>query len=281
MSQTNINPLSQYFRQPVIYITLPSNGKFYPTGTIEMPANRELPVLPMTAIDEITYRTPDALFNGQAVVNVIQSCIPAIKDAWAVPAMDVDTILIAIRVATYGHEMEFESTCPACRASAERALDLRSVLEKIKAPNYDTPISHGDMQFFFRPMQYRDLNSNNQLQFEEQKLFQMLPDPDIPDQEKVSNLSEALKKITQVTVKALAQSIAAVKTPQALVTENEYIEELLINCDRALFTQLRDHIINIKTQAEMPDMELICDECQHPYTQSLTLDMSSFFAPAS
>jgi hypothetical protein len=281
MSQNNINPLSQYFRQPVIYITLPSNGKFYPPGTLDMPANRELPVLPMTAIDEITYRTPDALFNGQAVVNVIQSCVPAIKDAWAVPAMDVDTILIAIRVATYGHEMEFESTCPACAASAERGLDLRTVLEKIKAPDYDTPISYGDMQFFFRPMQYRDLNANNQLQFEEQKLFQMLPDPDIPDQEKVSSLSDALKKITQVTVRALAQSIAAVKTPQAMVTESAYIEELLINCDRALFAQLRDHIISIKTQAEMPDMSLVCDECQHSYKQSLTLDMSSFFAPAS
>jgi hypothetical protein len=109
----------------------------------------------------------------------------------------------------------------------------------------------------------------------------MLPNPDIPDQEKVSSLSEALKKITQVTVKALAQSIAAVKTPQAMVTESEFIEELLINCDRTLFAQLRDHIISIKTQAEMPDMDLACDECQHPYKQTLTLDMSSFFAPAS
>ena len=68
MSQTNPNPLSQYFRQPVIYIKLPSNGKFYPPGTLDMPANNELPVLPMTAIDEITYRTPDALFDQIAAM---------------------------------------------------------------------------------------------------------------------------------------------------------------------------------------------------------------------
>ena len=66
------NPLQQYFRQPAIYLRLPSNGEFYPPGSIDMPVNKEIPIFPMTAIDEITYRTPDALFNGTAVVNVIQ-----------------------------------------------------------------------------------------------------------------------------------------------------------------------------------------------------------------
>jgi hypothetical protein len=102
----SINPLTQYFRQPAIYVKLPSNGEHYTPGALTMPANRELPVYPMTAIDEITYRTPDALFNGNAVTNVIKSCIPNIVDPWAIPAMDVDTILVAIRIASYGHIME-------------------------------------------------------------------------------------------------------------------------------------------------------------------------------
>ena len=275
------NPLRQYFRQPAIYIRLPSAGQFYPPGTLTMAETGELPVYPMTAIDEIMYKTPDALFNGQATVNVIQSCVPNIINAWAVPAMDVDTILIAIRVATYGHDMEFGSICPKCNASADRTLDLRTVLDRVKTPNYDASVTSGDMEFFFRPLQYRDINENNQLQFEEQRLFQMLPDPDMPEREKIGNLSEALKRITQVTVKALAQSIAAVRTPQAMVTETAFIEELMLNCDRALFARLRDHIIEIKSQAEMPDLDVVCDECANEYKQSLTLDMSSFFAPAS
>ena len=90
------NPLQQFFRQPAIYIKLPSNGKFYPEGALTMPENGEIPVYPMTAVDEITYRTPDALFNGTAVVNVIQSCVPAIKNAWFIPAMDIDTLLLLI-----------------------------------------------------------------------------------------------------------------------------------------------------------------------------------------
>ena len=126
------NPLQQYFRQPAIYIKLPSAGQFYPPGTLNMTDTGELPVLPMTAIDEITYRTPDALFNGQATVNVIESCLPNIVNGWAVPAMDVDAILIAIRIASYGHEMELTSTCPACRHESDYGIDLRVFLDKIQ-----------------------------------------------------------------------------------------------------------------------------------------------------
>ena len=275
------NPLQQYFRQPSIYIRLPSNGQFYPPGSLEPSPNGEYPVLPMTAVDEMTYRTPDALFNGAAVVSVIQSCVPNIKNAWAVPAVDVDTILVAIRIASYGHNMEFSSTCPYCNEESEREMDLRQVIDLIRAPDYNQPIEAGDMQIYFKPMTYKNLNDNNQLQFEEQKILQMLPDTEVENTEKVRLLSDALKKLTDVTIKALTQSIGAIKTPQALVSEPEYIEEFLKNCDRAVFNRIRDFIIDIKGQAEMQPVKITCDACKKDYEQQLTLDMSSFFAVAS
>ena len=275
------NPLRQYFRQPAIYIKLPSSGQFYPPGTLTLTETNELPVYPMTAIDEIMYKTPDALFNGQATVNVIQSCIPNITNAWGVPAMDVDTILVAIRIASYGHEMEFGTKCPKCSAESDRALDLRTVMDAMRIPDYNQSIQSGDMEIYFRPMNYKNLNDNNQLQYENQRMLQMLPDTKFEDTEKMNALTAALKKITDITVTALAQSIATVKTPTAMVSEPEYIEDFLKNCDRNLFTQIRDHIIKLKTQAEMQPMKLVCDECSHEYEQSVSVDMSNFFAPAS
>ena len=171
------NPLRQYFRQPAIYIRLPSGGEFYPPGTIDIPPNKEIPVLPMTAVDEITYRTPDALFNGSAMVNVIQSCVPNIKDAWAIPAMDVDSILVGIRVASYGHNMEMNSQCPRCKQDHEFTVDLRSVLDQLHTPDYTGAVRHGDLEFYFKPMTYKNLNENNQMQFEQVKakiLFDIL-----------------------------------------------------------------------------------------------------------
>ena len=275
------NPLSQYFRQPSIYIKLPSQGKNYPEGTLNLTPTGELPVYPMTAIDEITYRTPDALYNGQATVNVIQSCIPDIKDAWAIPATDVDTLLIAIRIASYGHDMDFGTTCPACSKSSDRTIDLRTVLDSIRQADYSKTVVAGDMEIFFKPLTYKHLNNNNQMQYENQKLLQMLPDSGVPEEEKMLALSNALKKITDITVVALAQSIAVVRTPQALVSEPDYIEEMLKNCDSKLFNRIRDFILELKGSSEMQPLKLACDECNHEYEQSITLDMASFFGYAS
>ena len=278
---TSNNPLKQYFRQPAIYIRLPSKGNFYPPGTLDMPPNGEIPVLPMTAVDEISYRTPDALFNGSAMVDVIQSCVPNIKNAWAIPAVDVDTILVGIRLASHGHSLDSGSQCPNCQHEHEFTIDLRVLLDNIQAPDYNNSVRHGDLEFFFRPMTYQDLNANNQLQFEQQKIMSMIPDSETSETDKIKNINDALKRLTAITVQALCQGIAAVKTPQAVVTETEYILELMNNCDRKIFTSVRDHIIDLKNQAELQPVDLKCPECQHEYKQNITLDMTSFFESAS
>ena len=275
------NPLSQYFRQPSIYIKLPSQGQNYPAGTLVIPANGELPVYPMTAIDEITYRTPDALFNGQATVNVIQSCVPSIRDAWAVPSIDLDTILIAIRIASYGHDMEFATTCPACQDTSERSIDLRTMLDALRAPDYAAHVSHGDLSIYFRPLSYKNLNDNSALQYEQQKLLQVIPDSTISEADKMTALTQAFKSLTEITIRSLAISITAIKTPQALVSEPAHIEEFLKNCERDLFNQIRDHVLQLREQSELQPLKLSCTACNHEYQQALTLDMASFFAPAS
>jgi hypothetical protein len=277
----SVNPLKQYFRQPGIYLRLPSGGEFWPENTINMPDNQELPVLPMTAIDEITYRTPDALFNGQAVVNVIQSCIPDIKDAWDCPSTDINPILIAIRIASYGHNMGIETACPACENIEEYELDLRSVLDQVKTPRFDKSVSRGDLEITFRPMSYRDQNTTNQQQFEQQRMLQQLPGADLPDNEKLERLNSALSRITELTIEALKWSIASIRTPQAIVTDHAHIHEFLTNCDRNLFAQIRDQVIELRQASELKPIPIKCSECGHEHQQTLNLDAASFFAAAS
>lgn len=275
------NPLQQYFRQPAIYIQLPSNGDYYPKGAIERTENSEYPVLPMTTLDEITYRTPDALFNGQAVVSVIQSCVPNIRDAWHMPGMDIDPVLVAIRIATYGHELDIETQCPKCEHEQRWGVDLRNVLSQIQTPDYSEPMRTGDLEIYFRPMTFTQMNSNSMSQFEEQKIMQSMQGEGVDDEKRMRLLSEALQKITRVTTKALAQNIGMVRTPQAQVTESEHIEEWLTNCDRRMFNAIRDHIVETKRRGEIPPLPMKCSSCGHDYPQPITLDMSNFFGAAS
>jgi len=130
-------------------------------------------------------------------------------------------------------------------------------------------------------MSYQNMSDNNKLQYENQKMLQNIPDGAGTDVDKMSALSKALQEVTAMTVKALAQSIAVVKTPTAMVSEPEFIEELLKNCDRKLFNEIRDYIVTNKAQSEMQPIKLTCPECKHEYQQTVTLDMSSFFEPAS
>lgn len=275
------NPLKQYFRQPAIFIRLPSQGQFWPRDTLDLPPNGELPVLPMTTMDEITYRTPDALFNGQAVVTVIQSCMPNIRDAWACPSTDIDTLLIAIRIATYGHDMDITSQCPACSTEGDYLVDLRTVLEKISAPDYNKGLKLGDLEIYFRPMTYHNINANNLAQFEDQKIMQALEETDMPDQQKMETISQVLQKLTAITARALAQNIAVVRTPQAQVTEPEHINEWLMNCEKNQFNAVRDHVIGLRQSSEVKPIHIKCGNCGHEHDQNFTLDMTTFFEGAS
>jgi hypothetical protein len=276
------NPLRQFFRQPAIYISLPSRGNHWPAGSIEMPVNGELPVYPMTALDEIAYRTPDALFNGQAVVSVVQSCMPNILDAWQIPAIDLNAILVAIRIASYGHDMEFATQCPACNTETDYTVDLRNILDSLKSADYSRPIRYGDLEIYLQPMSYIHQTETNKLQFEQQKRIQLIQaSTELTDDQKIEELNKSLIAITKLTKDALKWSVAAIRTPAALVTETEFIVEFLDNCDRKLFENIKAQIIELRQDSEVQPLTIKCNECGHEYQQLLTMDQSTFFADAS
>ena len=280
MTQTD-NPLRKYFRQPASHLKLPSGGKFYPPGTLDLPPNGEVPIYPMTAVDEIITRTPDALFNGSAVPDIIKSCVPNIRDPWAMPAVDINSLLAAVRLASYGHDMEVSTTCPKCGHVHAATIDLRQVLDTMGMPDYDTPLLISDMTLYFAPMNYRQINDVSRVQYEDQKIMQMVNDSELSEEEKIVRLGEAFKRITKLTVRSIAGSVAAVKTNDAMVTDIIQIEEFLLNCPKNVFEQVKDYTIKLRSATDIPPVSMTCPECQNQYKQEFTLDMSNFFATAS
>jgi hypothetical protein len=107
--------LSNWYRQPKIYIRLPSKGEYYAKDALDISTTGDYAVYAMTAKDELMFKTPDALLNGQSTVEVLKSCIPAIQDPWKMPSIDVDAALVAVRIATYGEKMEVSTNCPSCK----------------------------------------------------------------------------------------------------------------------------------------------------------------------
>lgn len=280
MPQSN-NPLRKYFRQPAIHVRLPSGGNFYPPGVLELPPNGEVAILPMTAIDEITSRTPDALFNGSAVMDIMTSCVPAIRDPWQMPMIDFNTLLVSVRLASYGHEMDIATTCPKCGHTHTVTLDLRSVLDRIGKPDYNEALTIGDLTCYFKPMTYRQVNDVSRTNFEDQKIMQALSDAEMPEEEKLKRVGEAFRKITQLTVHSIAQSVATIKTQDAMVTDTASILEFLENCPKHVFDRIRDQTVKLREATELTPVTVACESCDEQYPQSYTLDMSNFFENAS
>jgi hypothetical protein len=248
---------------------------------LDLPENGELPVYPMTAIDEISYRTPDALFNGQAVINVIQSCVPGIKDAGKIPSMDLNALLVGIRIASYGHSLEIGSTCPACKNEDDFSADLRVILDNLHCPDYHKQMDLGDLQIIFKPSTYEEQNKSAMEQFERQKFLQQMGEGDMSEEDRNHVLAESLKQITNLTINLISKSIAAIQVPGAVVTDVEQIKEFLQESDRTLFRKIRDHVIDLTQASQIKPLNVECSQCQHKYQQEINMDMTSFFDTAS
>ncbi len=275
---TSPNPLAKHFRQPAIYIKLPTGGAWNDETSLKDTPNHEHAVYPMTALDEISYRTADALFNGSAVADVIKSCIPDIIDPWQISTADLDTLLIAIRIASFGHEMDFTSKCPKCEETNDFGIDLREILEQVKMPDFSEPVSNGDVTIYFKPLTYKDQNDNNTQQFQDQKMIESLPQSDMPEEEKIEALRQAFVNVSVLTLNAIAYSISMIKSGDDVVVDKDHIREYLQNCDNKHFDRIRKKIEAIKESQEIKPLQITCADCQHKYETPFTLNVANFFA---
>lgn len=269
------NPLKQYFRRPAVYLKLPSGGN-YPATVLNMPENREIPVYPMTAIDDITAKTPDSLFNGQAVVDIIKSCLPNILDPWQINSIDIDSILIAIRTASDGSDFEVNTVCPNCSEDSKYSANLASILSNIKAPNYSKILQISDLEFKFKPLSFKEMNEVGLAQFELQRTMTYIEGIEDSD-EKMQKGKESLKIIVDITMKALAKTIEYIKTPTITVQEYDFILDFLQQCDKNIFEAIKTFNADLKAGSEIPPFKIKCIHCQHEYEQLFTLNVSDFF----
>jgi len=267
-----VNPLSMYMRQPKIYMNLPTDGAFWPTGSIDMPDNKQLPVYSMTARDELLLNIPDALMNGQAVVDIIQNCVPNIKNAWAAPISDIDALLIAIRIATYGEMMTTPVTVRE-DLEMEYQIDLRTVLAGAMS-NYtwDPVVSITDtMTAFVKPPTYKQSTEISIKSFETQKIMSLVNNDNMGEEEKVRLFKESFAKLTQTTLNTVASCIERIDTPEGSVTNSAFIIEFLNNSDTVVFNKIQDHLDRLKDVNSIKNMQVPVTDAMR--AQGITSDI--------
>lgn len=279
MTETTINPLSKHFRQPSIYIKLTSGGKYWKDGSLELPVTGEIPVFPMTAKDEIILRTPDALINGTSVVNVVQSCCPNIKNAWEMPSIDVDSTLIAIRIASYGSIMAISAKCPKCGEEHDYDVDLHKVLAGIRSPDYNQTITTDDgLVIKLKPINYFQVSKSGNMVFEEEKLIQALSDPGINEEVRKVEFEKHIRNMIDININNVTVATESILADGVVVTDPAFIGDYYRNAKSTVIREVQDKIKEFASIVSIKEEDASCESCATNFKLAVEFDYTHFFS---
>lgn len=275
------NPLTSFYRQPKLYVRLPSKGKFYPQGALDVSANNEYAVFAMTAKDELMFKTPDALLSGESTVQLIKSCIPSILDPWSMPSIDLDFALIAIRIATYGEKMEIGCNCPECNAENQFDFNLTAWFSIFDNFQYVDTVNIDPLTVHIRPYSYREITKASIKTLEQQRIFTIINDENMSDEEKMEKFGKSFVKLTQLSVDVVVDCISKIETPEGSVSDKAMIKEFIDNTTSEIFDKISKHVSDIRDQIELKAQEVECSECHSKFSLPVSMDQANFFGVKS
>lgn len=277
----NQNPLSGYFRAPKLYTKIPSLGKFYLDDVVNMPESGELPIFSMTAKDETMMKNPDALLNGEAIAQVISSCVPNVKKPRQLLSNDIDALLVAIQGATHGDDIDVKGQCPVCSkectgiASVETALATMTVLEQVYA--FET---QNGLTVEVRPFTYESTVKAGIANFQSTRSLQSLSN--ITDEmEQLKAFNASFVRMAALNFDLIVDSIASVKGIDAqgndfVVTDRRQIREFMENCESSVGRGVEQHIQTVNGMGVNKTVQLNCEE-HGDFEQEIGFDPVNFF----
>lgn len=100
--------------------------------------------------------------------------------------------------------------------------------------------------------------------------MQAVNDESLDAEKKLEIFNKSFKTMSDVTFDLIADSVVAIKTPDAVVEEVSFIKEFLHNADSSIYQKIQEHIASMKDKSGI-----------QPITVSATPDQIALGAPAS
>jgi hypothetical protein len=287
------NPLTSFYRAPKLYAKLPSLGQYYSAEVVEMPENGELPIFAMTAKDELLMKNPDALLNGEAVVQVIKSCVPNVKDASKMLSADIDTLLVAIQGATFGDDLEVTGTCDKCSSEARGIASVEMALETMQVLEEEYEVAHSGLVILVKPFSYSSTIKAGITNFQSTRSLQNLGEIE-DDDARLKLFNENFVKVAELNFDLILDSINNIsgtnEDGEFVVDDKIQIAEFLNNVDSSVGKAIEEKITEINTIGIAQEMALQCPnpECTenigienaedyYSFTTKVNFDPVNFF----
>lgn len=278
----NTNPLAQFYRQEKLFVPLPSGGNFYDDDVVKLDSNGEVGIRAMTAADEVLFRDPDALLNGEAIKRVILSCVPSVRQPQKLLSADVDTLMVAIRHVSFGEELEVTSQCPKCSTEQTLSLNIGNTLnslEKLKE-SYVVELN-GGLKAYIRPYTQEESLKSIRATFEQTNIIKAVDNPSYTEEQKLEKMSQGIEILSKLNFEMVAQAIIKIVLPNGEdeVTDRKHLHEFISNIGRDQAKLIQDELEKINKIGIKNEYDAVCsnDKCKHNYTVPLDFNPATFF----
>lgn len=273
------NPLSQYFRQVKLYMKLPGGTSYYTPDVIEFNDVGEIGIMPMTGQDEMLLKNPDALLNGEALVEVIKDCVPTVKNVKMLLANDVDAIITAIRYATFNDALETDINCPSCGHENNFKLDLQYSIDNMQflESEYVVNLESG-VSVFVRPYIFPEMMKAMHMQFEQAKLARQMDNDVLTDEQRSALFTKTFKEIATIKFDLMAGTIVKVvdESKGVNVTDKKFIKEFVLNIDKKSADRIGDLLKMISKVGVKKTFTAKCGKCNHQWENDIDFNPVNF-----
>lgn len=240
---------------------LPSLGKSYTNGELsDDVVDGEIILYPMTTLDEICLKTPDMLFQGTAVEQVLSRRAPQIIKPLDLIPKDVDYILSALRQITYGDNLDITYTCAECEHKNFKATaKVSSFLKKAKTlENFDNSRLTFEIDGFVFSTHFSTYGELVKLQ-----------------QKNVNNTMDTPEEIYAMFIDNLAINIKSIDG----IEDKETIHAFLYNDADSVFQhKILEHIQSVNEWGVEFKQDFACEKCKHVNTVPIAINPVSFFS---
>lgn len=318
MSNELIEEIFESDAIPPISLGLPTLGRFYDEDMLDVDADpTDLLVRPLSIVDEQNFRDPFLLSTGKALPKMIRNTCPGILKPADLAEIDVEALLIAIRIVSFGSHMNIKHICqnPAlkdglsdetakgknlkdedifkCRAENPIDVDLNEFILRY-APFTDEmfekfriTLGRVGQTVMLRPMPYSAsvemMMKTIKTQTEFERFAENNSEEDVAfDEDMIEAYSRMVNETNQTNVKSLADSILNVTTRSGIqVSDRDKIRDWLTSIPIEDAHQITDRVNEIMLSLkELNRLTYQCPSCGYENTIYVQMDPQKLFTLA-
>jgi len=263
------NPLKGFFRKPKFQMTLPTNGKWYPTGMLQANPDGSVDVYSMTAADDLKFRAGEASLSGKNTFNLIHNCIPNILDPMELPSLDLDTVLLAIRMASYGDKLQL--SCDVPNTSLVRKVDVKisDILKTVPdISEWDDTLSitnenNETLTVILRPVPLKVIFDTSKNLLRTRQQMTSLAKGEGDTEPGLQQYDTSVSLIGTLTINVVCQSIVQLSLPDGSVeSDPTKILAIINSLDVEYFNAIREHLENQKAKFALKTAPIVSTQAE-------------------